>query len=324
MLRLSSRALAALALCCTVGSMNAAASDSDKPVRIIVPYAPGGVADTQARLLAQRLQARWNRSVLVENKPGGNTVVGTAYVAKAPADCNTLLLGTLSTVLNDVFYDKLPYNRKNDLAEVSLTTKVPNILVVPNNSRFKTLNDLIVYGKANPGKLAFASTGNGGASHLSGELLSSVTGIPMVHVPYSGGTAAQRDLLPGRVDFMFDSSSIQNIKAGQVRALAMPTLARSPLLPDVPTMSEAGLKDFQSVTWFGFYTPKANGKAPACIAQLSRDVAQETQNADVKARLADIGAETVGSTPEGMVLWEDQELKRWTAVVERGNIKLSQ
>lgn len=294
-----------------------------KPVRIVVPYAAGGIADAQARMIGQRLQARWGQSVVVENRQGGNTVVGTALVAKAPADCGTMLLGTLATVLNDVFYPKLPYDRRHDLAEVSLTTRVPNVLVVPASSPFRTVQDLVAYGRAHPGKLSYASTGKGGASHLSGELLASVAGIEMTHVPYSGGAAAQLDLLPGRVDLMFDSSSVPNITAGRVRALAVPTPERSKLLPGVPTMAEAGFKGFESQTWFGFYTPKSGGRPPECLARLARDVAEETKNLEIRARLYALGAEAVGSTPDEMVRWEAQELVRWSAVVKSANIDMS-
>jgi tripartite-type tricarboxylate transporter receptor subunit TctC len=315
--------VAACALAAMSGPARAQEGFPNKPVRIIVPYAPGGVADAQARLVGQKLQARWGQTVTVENRPGGNTVIGTVAVAKAPADCSTMLLGTLATVLNDVFYQKLPYNRRAELAEVSLTTRVPNVLVVPNNSPFRTVQELVAYGRANPGKLSYASTGKGGSSHLSGELLSTLAGIDMVHVPYSGGAAAQQDLLPGRVDLMFDSSSIPNINNKRVRALAVPTETRSKLLPNVPTMAEAGFKGFTSVTWFGFYTPQVGGKPPACLSKLARDVAEETQNTEVRARLYALGAEAVGSTPQELVRWGEEELKRWTAVVKRANIDMS-
>jgi tripartite-type tricarboxylate transporter receptor subunit TctC len=294
-----------------------------KPVRIIVPYAAGGVADAQARILAQRLQARWKQTVTVENRPGGNTVVGTNLVAKAPADCSTLLLGTLATVLNDLFYDKLPYDRATELAEVSLTTKVPNVLVVGPDSRFKSVADLVAYGRANPGKLTYASTGQGGASHLTAELLATVAGIKMVHAPFSGGAAAQRELIPGRIDFMFDSSAFPMILGNRVKALAVGTTTRSKLIPDVPTLAEAGFKQFNSATWFGFYTPKAGGQAPACLPKLATDIAQETQNLEVRARLYTLGADAVGSTPQEMVRWQDEELRRWSAVIKQANITLA-
>jgi tripartite-type tricarboxylate transporter receptor subunit TctC len=294
-----------------------------KPVRIIVPYAPGGVADAQARILAQRLQARWGQTVTVENRPGGNTVVGTNVAAKAPADCSTLFLGTLATILNDLFYDKLPYDRKADLAEVSLTTKVPNVLVVGPESKFKTVAELIAYGRANPGKLTYASTGQGGSSHLSAELLAAQTGIKMVHAPFSGGAAAQRELIPGRVDFLFDSSSYPAVMGGRLRALAVGTPTRSKLIPEVPTLSEAGLKQFNSATWFGFYTPKANGQAPACLPRLAKDIAEETQATEVRARFYTFGADAVGSTPQEMVRWQDEELRRWSTVIKQANITIA-
>ena len=259
----------------------------------------------------------------VENRAGGNTVVGTTVAAKATADCSTLFLGTLATVLNDLFYDKLPYNRATELTEVSLTTKVPNVLVVGPNSRFKSVAELIAYGRANPGKLTYASTGQGGSSHLSAELLATQTGISMVHVPFSGGAAAQRELIPGRVDFMFDSSAYPAVLGNQVRALAVGTTVRSKLLPDVPTLAEAGLRQFNSATWFGFYMPKANGQVPACLARVSRDIAEETKATEVRARFFTFGAEAVGSTPQEMVRWQEDELRRWSAVIKQANISLA-
>jgi tripartite-type tricarboxylate transporter receptor subunit TctC len=316
--------LAAFALFGLAAAAPALAQDGPtKPVRIIVPYAPGGVADAQARILAQRLQARWGQTVTVENRAGGNTVVGTAAAAKAPADCSTLFLGTLATILNDLFYDKLPYNRATELAEVSLTTKVPNVLVVGPDSRFKTIGELVAYGRANPGKLTYASTGQGGSSHLSAELLATLTGIKMVHVPFSGGAAAQRELIPGRVDFMFDSSAYPAVLGNRVRALAVGTPTRSKLLPNVPTLAESGFKQFNSATWFGFYMPKANGQAPACLPRMAQDIAEETKNIEVRARFYTHGAEAVGSTPAEMVRWQEEELRRWSAVIKQANITIA-
>ena len=323
-----SKIAAALAAVFTLGfgaAGNATAQDAfpGKPVRIIVPYGAGGVADAQARMIAQRLQTRWGQTVTVENRPGGNTVIGTTAAAKAPADCSTLFLGTLATVLNDVFYDKLPYDRATELAQVSLTTKVPNVLVVGPNSKFKSVRDIIAYGKANPGKLSFASTGAGGSSHLSGELFLKSSGITGVHVPFSGGAAAQRELIPGRVDFLFDSSSYPAVAGKQLTALAVGTPVRSKLLPDVPTLAESGLKGFNSATWFGFYTPKANGQAPACFDRLAKDVAEETRATEIRARLFPLGAEAIGSTPQEMVKWEQEELRRWGTVIKEANITLT-
>lgn len=322
-----SRPTAIAAITILAGSLGMGATAQDgfpgKAVRIIVPYGPGGVADAQARLIGQRLQARWGQTVTVENRPGGNTVIGTTTAAKATADCSTLLLGTLATVLNDIFYDKLPYHRTAELAEVSLTTRVPNVLVVGPDSKFKSVREIVAYGKANPGALSFASTGAGGSSHLTGELFMKTAGLTGVHVPFSGGAAAQREIIPGRVDFLFDSSSYPAVLSKQVTALAVGTSTRSKLLPDTPTLVEAGLKDFNSATWFGFYTPKANGQAPACLARLAKDVAEETQATEIRARLYTLGAEAVGSTPEEMVKWQEEELRRWGAVIKQANVTIA-
>jgi len=316
-----------VALALMVSVFGAVAQTQDgfpgKPVRIIVPYGPGGVADAQARLIGQRLQARWGQIVTVENRPGGNTIIGTTAAAKAPADCSTLFLGTLATVLNDVFYDKLPYSRMSELAEVSLTTKVPNVLIVGSNSKFKSVKDIIEFGKANPGALSYASTGSGGASHLTSELFMATAGLTGAHIPFSGSAAAQREVIPGRVDFLFDSSSYPAILGKQVNALAVGTPTRSKLLPDTPTMIEAGFKNFNSATWFGFYTPKINGAPPVCLERLAKDVAEETRATDVRARLFVLGAEAVGSTPQEMMRWQDEELRRWTSVIKQANVTIA-
>jgi len=317
--------IAAVAMLASGTGMGAVAQEQfpGKPVRIIVPYGAGGIADAQARMIAQRLQNRWGQTVTVENRPGGNTVIGTTAAAKSPADCSVLFLGTLATVLNDIFYDKLPYDRKTELAEVSLTTKVPNVLVVTKDSRFKSVRDIVAYGKANPGAISYASTGAGGSSHLTGELFLKTAGITGVHVPFSGSAAAQRELIPGRVDFLFDSSAYPAVLNKQLNALAVGTIERSKLLPEVPTLSESGMKGFNSATWFGFYTPMVNGKVPACFARLAKDVAEETQATEIKAHLFTRGAEAIGSTPEEFVEWSNQELKRWGAVIKEANVTIA-
>src|SRR5262249_54799319 len=212
-----------------------AQSFPSRTVRIIVPYAAGGVADSQTRLLAQQLQERWKVPVVTENKAGAQTIIGTDMVAKAIPDCHTLLLNGLPVPLNGVT-QQLPYDTNRDLAPVSTFSSVPNLLVVPASSPFRQLADLVDFARKNPGKLTFASTGVGGTSHLATELLASMSKIDVVHAPYRGGAAAYPDLLSGRIDFMFDSSSAENVAAGSLRALAVASDKRSPRFGDLPTV----------------------------------------------------------------------------------------
>lgn len=301
-----------------------AASDfPSKPVRIVVPYAAGGVADTQARMLGQKLQAKWNQSVIVENRPGGNTVIGTSAVAKAPTDCHTMLLSGLPVVLNDIFYDTLPYQRQTELAPVSIISIVPNVLVTHKDSPFNSVQELVAYGQANPGKLSFGSTGTGGSSHLSGELLASMAKLDMVHVPYRGGAAAQSDLATGRIDLMFDSSSLPNIKAGLLKPLAVSTEQSSALLPDILPMSELGYPGFSAAAWFALWT-SASVDMPACAQQLSADIAEVAQNPELKENYFTLGAEIWGSSAQEMQQYQDAELQRWSAVIKERDIKISQ
>jgi len=266
-----------------------------KPVRLIVPYVAGGVADGQARVIAQGLQERWGMSVVVENKPGGLTIPATDAVAKASPDCHTLLLSGLPVPLNAVT-QKLPYDTKTDLAAVSYISSVPNLLVVPAASAFKSLADLVEHARKHPGTLTFGSTGIGGTSHLAAELLASLARIEAVHVPYRGGAAAYSDLLTGRIDYMFDSSSAENVAAGRLRALAITSEQRSPRFPGVPTVAESGYPNFSASAWFAIWT--TGGSPPACVEKVSTDINAVLRTPLVSERFLLLGAEPIGTSPD--------------------------
>ena len=291
-----------------------------RTVQIVVPYPAGGVADTQARVIAQRLSERWGQPVVVDNKSGGLTIPGTASVAKAAPDCHTILLSGLPVPLHAVSGRSLPYDTATQLAPVSHITSVPNLLVVPASSPFQRLAELVDYAKHNPGKLTYASTGIGGTSHLASELLAAAAGIEIVHIPYRGGAAAATDLISGRVDMMFDSSSAENVSAGSLRALAVASEQRVKQFPDVPTVAELGYPGFSASAWFTIWT--TGGSPAACIAKLSGDINDVLREDAVQQRFTTLGAAVVGTSPEETARFLESESKRWGDLIRERGIKL--
>lgn len=291
-----------------------------RPVRIVVPYSAGGVADGQARLLALELQERWGKPVITENKPGGLTIPGTDAVAKASPDCRTLLLSGLPVPLNAVT-QRLPYDTEKDLAPVNYISTVPNLLVVPAASPFKSLAELVDHARRNPGKLTFGSTGIGGTSHLAAELLAGLARIDTVHVPYRGGAAAYPDLLSGRIDFMFDSSSSEHVAAGRLRALAITSEQRSSRFPDIPTVAEFGFPNFSASAWFAVWT--TGGSPSECINRLAADINAILGDARVRDRFLTLGAEPVGTSPEAAAQHQQLEAMRWSALIRERGIKMN-
>ena len=231
-----------------------------KPVRMVVPFPPGGSLDIAGRLIAQKLTDAWGQAVVVENKPGAGGNIGADFVAKSPPDGYTILLGALSThAVNPSLYAKMPYDAAKDFAPITLIAVTPNVLVVNAASPVNNVREFIAYAKANPGKLAFGSGSNGSAGHLAGELFKVETGTDAVHVPFKGGAPATQALLAGDTQFMFDNlaNAMAQVKAGKLKALAVTTAERSKLVPELPTMAEAGLPGFDISTWYGFLRPPA-------------------------------------------------------------------
>ena len=291
-----------------------------RPVRIIVGFTAGGVNDTLARLIGQWLSERLGQPFIIENRPGAGGNVGTEAVGRAPADGYTLLLIAPSNAINATLYDKLNYNFIRDIAPVSSISLEPEVVVVNPSVPAKTVPEFIAYAKANPSQLNFASAGNGVAGHLAGELFKMMTGISMVHVPYRGGAPAVTDLLGGQVQVMFliISASIEHIKAGKLRPLAVTSAARSEALPDVPTVGEF-VPGYESSVWFGVGAPK---NTPAEIVdKLNKEINTGLADPAIKARLDRLGITVFAGSPAGFGKFIAEETEKWGKVIRTANIK---
>jgi tripartite-type tricarboxylate transporter receptor subunit TctC len=291
-----------------------------RPVHLIVPLAPGGATDIIARLIGQWLSERLGQPFVIENRTGGGTNIGTEAVVKSPPDGYTLLLTSTPNTINATLYDKLNFNFIRDMAPVASIIRNALVLVVHPSIPAKTVPEFIAYAKANPRKLNMASPGNGTPNHVSGELFKMMTGVEMIHVPYRSGAPALTDLLAGQVQVMFPAtvSSIEYIRAGRLRALAVTTTTRSELLPDIPTMAEF-VPGYEASNWFGVGAPKAT---PAEIVEkLNREINAGLADAKMKARLADLGGDVLALSPAdfGKLIAEDTE--KWGKVIRAANIK---
>jgi len=306
----------------TAASLVRAQSFPSRPVRLIVPYAPGGGADTTARLIAPRLQEALGETVVVENRPGASGVIGDETVAKAAPDGHTLLIGAFAHAVNPSLLPKMPYRTPEDFAPISLLVTVPELMVITPSHPARTVADLVAMAKAEPGKLFYASSGNGSAQHLAAELFKLRTGTDIGHVPYKGGGLAIVDVAAGHVPFYFGnmSAALPQARAGKVRALAVTSAQRSPAAPDVPTMAEAGVTGCEISEWNALIAPAAT---PSMIVQrLHAEVAKILREPEIKARFADLGADAVGSTPEELALFLKAEMQKWAEVVKAANIKV--
>jgi tripartite-type tricarboxylate transporter receptor subunit TctC len=291
----------------------------NRPLRIVVPLS-AGAADTLSRTIAAKLTERWNQPVIVENRPGAGTTLGTDLVAKAPADGYTLLMATFSHAVNATFYRKLPYDTLKDFAAVTLVASAPNILEVHPSVEAKNVAELIAMAKAQPGKLNFASAGNGSSSHLAGELFKSLTGVQVVHVPYKGAAPAMNDVLGGRVEMTFDPlpSSLAHIKGGKLRALAVTTTSRSAALPDVPTMAEAGVAGYELNGWSGLLVHAGTPKE--IVRALNQEIVAIVKAPDLRERFTGLGFDIVGNTPEQFQAFLEAEVAKWGKVVRDANV----
>lgn len=310
----------ALVLClASDGAALAADPYPTRPIRIVVPLS-AGAADTLARVIAAKLGEHWNQPVIVENRPGGGTTIGTDLVAKAPADGYTLLMATFSHAVNATFYRRLPYDTVKDFSAVTLVASAPNVLEVPPSSAANTVDELIAMAKAQPDKLNFASAGNGSSSHLAGELFKNLTGTRIVHVPYKGAAPALNDLLGGRVEMSFDPlpSSLAHIRAGKLRPLAVTTATRSSVLPNVPTLAEAGVKGYELNGWSGLLVRA--GTPPEVVQVLNAQIVKILRTPDIKNRFESLGFETVGDSPAQFQAFIESEIAKWRKVVTEANI----
>ena len=318
--------LAAACLACLPLVAGAAPEDNypDKAVRIVVPFAAGGSTDVVARILAEKLQEKFKQPFVVDNRAGASGNIGAELVAKSPADGYTLLMGATGVLsINDHLYSKLNYNAAKDFAPVSYTTENANILVVSPSLPATDVATLIQMAKSKPGEMSFASSGPGSSTHLSGELFSSMTGVKLMHVPYKGSSAALTDLLGGNVTMLFDNapSSIGFVQQGKLRALAVTSRQRLPGLPNVPTLDEAGVKGYESLSWSGVVAPAATPKG--IVLKLNLAIDQILKSEDVKARLLQLGVEPVGGTPDDFARQIRTEHDKWGKVIQTANIKLN-
>jgi len=321
---IQSLAAVALAACAVPAfAQGSAANWPDKPIKWIVPFPPGGAMDAIARTLGEVAGRKLGQPFVIENKPGAGGNIGADAVAKSPADGYTLMITSIGMATNGALYNKLSYDPVKDFAPVSLLAVVPNILVAgPKQADVKTVKDLIAKAKQNPDKLTYASAGNGTSIHLAGASFTSLTGVKMLHVPYRGSGPAITDMLGGQVDFMFDSitSARPHIEAGKLRAIAITTKTRSPSLPDVPTVAEAGVPGYEVSPWFATFMP-AGTPAPI-VEKLGKTLNEAMNDPEVKKRFSAIGAEPIGSTPQALAAHLKTETERWTKLIKESNIKV--
>ena len=313
---IASAALAALGAAVPALAQGPAAAFPSKPITIIVPFAAGGTTDILARLVGQYLGTELGQPVLVDNRLGAGGNIGGQTAARAAADGYTLFMGTVGThAINQALYKKMPFDPIKDFAPISRVANVPNLLVANPQQPFKTVQELIAYAKANPGKVNFGSSGNGSSIHLSGELFKMMTKVDMVHVPYKGSAPAMNDLLGNQISIMFDNmpSAIQHVRGGKLRPLAVTTAKRSPELPDVPTIAEAGVPGYEATSWFGLLAPAAT--PPEIVNKIDAALIKIYANPELRKKIVDQGAEPVVEKPEQFAAFIKAETAKWGKVV---------
>jgi tripartite-type tricarboxylate transporter receptor subunit TctC len=304
------------------GAAAAQGSYPNKPLHLIVGYAPGGPTDIVARLVAAKMQESMGQPVIVENKPGAGSNIASEYVVKSAPDGYTLLVGSIANATNMVVYKHLSYDTLRDLAPITQLMSAPSVLVVTPGFPAKSLQELIALAKRNPGKYAFASTGSGGSPHLAGEMLKMRAGIDLIHVPYKGAAPVQADLIGGQVQMAFETalSVVPHVQSGQLRAIAVASNKRLAQLPDVPTMAEAGLPDFEVSSWNGLFAPAKT--PPEIIARLHEAAVKALAAPDVREKFTAQGAEAVGSTPEDFHAYIRAEIEKWGKVVRASGARV--
>jgi len=294
-----------------------------KPIRLVVPFPAGGTTDILAREVGQRLALSLGQPVVIDNRPGAAGNIGSELVAKSAPDGYTLLMATVGThAINPNLYARMPYDHIKDFAPVVLVAGVPNVLEVTPSLPVHSVADLIKLAKEKPGQINFASSGSGTSIHLSGELFKTMAGVDMTHVPYKGSAAAITDLIGGQVQVMFDNlpSSLPQIKAGKLRAIAVTSAQRAPALPDVPTIAESGLPGFEATSWFGLVAPA--GTPSSIIGRINADVNQWLQSSEAKEKLLAQGAVAAGGSPEQFTAYIRSETEKWSRVVKASGAKV--
>ena len=314
-------ALAAALLAAVVTTAPCAQEFPTRPVRVIVPFSPGGAVDGPMRVIAQELGKRWGQQVVVENKPGAGATIGSEIVAKAAPDGYTLLLASQTNAISATLYTKLPFDPVEDFVPITLIGREPGVLVVNPAFPPKTFQEFVAYVKARPGQVDYASSGNGSGQHLFMALLASMTGMKLTHVPYKGSGQATTDLLGGQIMVSIPGTAgmVGHIKAGKLRPLAVTGATRSPQLPDVPTVMESGVPGYEAYVWMGLLAPK--GTPAAIVEKIQRDVVAVLQTNEVRGYMATAGIEVVGSTPAEFGKFFRAEREQWAKVVRETGAK---
>jgi tripartite-type tricarboxylate transporter receptor subunit TctC len=324
-MKIPSRLALALGAFMVAASAIAAGDDyPSRPVKIVVPFAPGGSTDVVARILAEKLQAEMKQPFVVENRAGAGGNIGADVVAKSAPDGYTLLMGTTGVLaINGFLYKDMSFDAQRDFAPVSYTSLITNILVVNPDVPARTVGELIQLAKARPGNLTFASSGAGSSTHLSAELFKSMAGLDIVHVPYRGSSQAIVDLMSGQVTMLFDNapSSIPFVQQGKLRALAVTSTKRMPSLPDIPTIDESGVRGYESLSWSGIVAPAATPRP--IVNKLNAAIDRILATDDVKKRFAAMGVDPVGGPPEAFARHIRAESEKWGRVVKMANITLN-
>ncbi len=319
------RLLAALGLAATLSCLPLAAHAADsypgRPIHLIVPFPPGGGTDTLARVLAERIGAELKTSVIVENRPGAGTVVGSDYVARSEPNGYAILLNTSAHAINDTLVPKLPYQTEKSFAPVAIVGRAPNVVVVRPDSPFKTIDDIAAYAKAHPGKLTFGSSGNGTAVHLAAELFKDVAHVSLTHVPYKGASPAMTDLIGGQIDMFFGTAGAVTplVKAGKLRAVAITSTARSPYWPGVPTIAES-FPGYDADVWYALFA--AAGTPPAIIDTLNHAAIEATQSDLFKQRMGSEGLTNTPNSPADLARYVHEEIARWRKVIQDGHVTM--
>jgi tripartite-type tricarboxylate transporter receptor subunit TctC len=313
------RAVLAIAMSCTAGA--AIAEYPDRPIRLIVPYPPGGGADVSARIISQHLAEALGKPVVAENKPGGAANIGTEMVARAAPDGYTLLLASLATAVNVSLFDKLPFNTVKDFEPVSIFVSVPLLVTVNPNVPANSIQELIALAKAKPGTLNYASGGMGTANHVAGELFKYMANVQITHVPYKGGGPAVSDLVAGHVQMYIGSilSAREFVNAGRLRALATTSAQRTSVAPDLATVAESGLPGYEVVAWYGVFAPA--GTPRPIVDKLSAELAKILRLPEVRETLKANGTDGIGSTPEEAAQFFRKEVDKWSKVIKASGLK---
>jgi tripartite-type tricarboxylate transporter receptor subunit TctC len=293
-----------------------------KPVRVVVPFTPGGSTDITARLVSNRLQEVWGQSVVVENKPGAGGNIAADMVAHSDPDGYTIFISGPGMATNQFLYPQLSYDSVRDFAPVTMLITQPNLMCVPNSSPAKSVQEFIAWCNDNKGKVTYASSGNGTTLHLSGELFKRLAKVEMTHIPYRGGAPAINDLIPGRVDVIFDNmpSILSHVKAGTLRGLAVTTRERVAVVPDIPTIAESGVPGFDVFSWFGFFVPARTPQD--VVARINADTNAALAYAPVKSRFEELGAVPKGSTQAELAAFLQSEIAKWGPVIREAKIRV--